>query len=112
MESPSYGPYWPDIAADGWFDSPSRLVPALIVHGFWDQEDIYGAPAVYAALERHDKANDLNFLAAGPWYHGQHFADGSRRHSQPGGAGSSRTNASSMEGLTWQPGLVSRSRNL
>jgi putative CocE/NonD family hydrolase len=52
-------------------------VPALHVHGFWDQEDIYGSPAVYAALEKHDRANDKNFFAAGPWYHGQHFADGS-----------------------------------
>lgn len=78
MESPSYGPYWRDVAADRWFDSPPRLVPTLHVHGFWDQEDIYGAPAVYAALERHDKANDLNFFVAGPWYHGQHFANGSR----------------------------------
>jgi putative CocE/NonD family hydrolase len=78
MESPSYGPYWRDVAADRWFDSPPRLVPALHVHGFWDQEDIYGAPAVYAALERHDKANDLNYFVAGPWYHGQHFAHGSR----------------------------------
>ena len=77
MEFPSYGPYWRDVAADQWFDSPPRLVPALHVHGFWDQEDIYGSPAVYAALERYDTANDLNYFAAGPWYHGQHFADGS-----------------------------------
>jgi len=78
MESPSYGPYWKDCAADRWFDAPKRLVPTLHVHGFWDQEDIYGAPAVYAALEAHDRGNDRNFFAAGPWYHGQHFADGSR----------------------------------
>ncbi len=77
MEFPSYGPYWREVAADRWFESPPRLVPALHVHGFWDQEDIYGAPAVYAALERHDKTNELNFFVAGPWYHGQHFADGS-----------------------------------
>jgi putative CocE/NonD family hydrolase len=77
MESPSYGPYWKDCAADRWFDSPSRLVPTLHVHGYWDQEDIYGAPAVYAALERHDSNNDYNYFAAGPWYHGQHFSDGS-----------------------------------
>ena len=57
---------------------PIPLVPALTVHGLWDQEDIYGAPAAYAALERLDPANDHNFFAAGPWYHGQHFADGSR----------------------------------
>ena len=29
------------------------------------------------ALEAHDRGNDTNFFAAGPWYHGQHFADGS-----------------------------------
>ncbi len=78
MDSPSYGPYWRDCAADHWFDTPSRVVPTLHVHGFWDQEDIYGAPAVYAALEAHDRGNDRNFLAAGPWYHGQHWSDGTR----------------------------------
>lgn len=77
MENPAYGPYWRDCAADRWFDAPSRLVPTLHVHGFWDQEDIYGSPAVYAAIEKHDRANDKNFFTAGPWYHGQHFADGS-----------------------------------
>jgi hypothetical protein len=78
MESPAYGPYWRDVAADRWFDAPPRTVPTLHVHGLWDQEDIYGAPAAYAALETHDRANDRNFLVAGPWYHGQHFADGHR----------------------------------
>ncbi|MGD8897799.1 MAG: CocE/NonD family hydrolase [Acidobacteriota bacterium] len=77
MESPSYGPYWRDCAADQWFDAPKRRVPTLHVHGLWDQEDIYGSPAAYSALERYDAANDTNFFVAGPWYHGQHFADGS-----------------------------------
>jgi putative CocE/NonD family hydrolase len=77
MEFPEYGPYWKGVAADQWFESPGRLVPALHVHGFWDQEDIYGSPAAYAALERLDTNNDLNYFAAGPWYHGQHFEDGS-----------------------------------
>jgi putative CocE/NonD family hydrolase len=77
MENPSYGPYWREVAADRWFDSPSRLVPTLHVHGIWDQEDIYGSPAVYEALEKHDIENELNYFVAGPWYHGQHFADGS-----------------------------------
>jgi hypothetical protein len=77
MAHPSYGPYWKDCAADRWFFRPARLVPTLHVHGFWDQEDIYGSPAVYEALEVHDRANDRNFFAAGPWYHGQHFDDGS-----------------------------------
>lgn len=77
MKNPNYGPYWKDVAADRWFDSPLRIVPTLHVHGFWDQEDIYGAPAVYTVMEKHDKENDLNYFAAGPWYHGQVWADGS-----------------------------------
>ena len=77
VENPGYGPYWRDCAADQWFDAPKRMVPTLHVHGLWDQEDIYGSPAAYAALEKHDTGNDTNFFVAGPWYHGQHFADGS-----------------------------------
>jgi putative CocE/NonD family hydrolase len=77
IENPSYGPYWRDVAADQWFDEPPRLVPALHVHGFWDQEDIYGSPAAYEAVEKHDLDNNMNFFVAGPWYHGQHFDDGS-----------------------------------
>jgi putative CocE/NonD family hydrolase len=78
MKSPSYGPYWRAVAADRWFDGRARQVPTLHVHGFWDQEDIYGAPAVYRQLEEYDTNNDLNYFAAGPWYHGQHFGEGSR----------------------------------
>jgi putative CocE/NonD family hydrolase len=77
MQYPAYGPYWKDCAADQWFERPpARLVPTLHVHGQWDQEDIYGAPAVYAALERYDAGNDANFLAIGPWSHGGHFRTG------------------------------------
>ncbi len=78
VENPSYGPYWRDVAADRWFDKPPRLVPTLHVDSFGDQEDIYGSPAAYEALERHDADNDMNFFVAGPWRHGQHFRDGSR----------------------------------
>jgi len=78
VENPSYGPYWQDVAADQWFDKPPRLVPALHVHSLWDQEDIYGSPAAYAAVEKHDVNNDLNYFVAGPWSHGQHYRDGSQ----------------------------------
>jgi putative CocE/NonD family hydrolase len=77
MRWPGYGPYWQDVAADQWFNTVSRFVPTMHVHGFWDQEDIYGAPAVYEALEKYDSLNNLNFFVAGPWYHGQHWDDGS-----------------------------------
>jgi putative CocE/NonD family hydrolase len=52
-------------------------VPTMLVHGLWDQEDIYGAPAVYRAIEPKDTANDKVFLVLGPWYHGQEIGDGS-----------------------------------
>ena len=78
VENPAYGPVWQTIAADQWFDAPKRLVPTLHVHGLWDQEDIYGSPAVYAAIEKHDRRNDANYFVAGPWYHGQHFSSGER----------------------------------
>jgi uncharacterized protein len=48
-----------------------------LVHSVWDQEDIYGAPAVYKAIEPKDTSNDKVFLVIGPWYHGQMIADGS-----------------------------------
>ena len=49
----------------------------MLVHSLWDQEDIYGATAVYKALEPKDSANDKVFLVLGPWYHGQEIDDGS-----------------------------------
>jgi len=52
-------------------------VPVMLVHSLWDQEDIYGAPAVYKAIEPKDTGNDKVFLVLGPWYHGQEIADGS-----------------------------------
>jgi uncharacterized protein len=49
----------------------------MLVHSLWDQEDIYGAIAVYKALEPKDAGNDRVFLVIGPWHHGQEIADGS-----------------------------------
>jgi putative CocE/NonD family hydrolase len=49
----------------------------MLVHSLWDQEDIYCAPAVYAAIEPKDRRNNKVFLVIGPWYHGQMIGDGS-----------------------------------
>src|SRR5262249_49768978 len=43
----------------------------------WDQEDIYGATAVYRAIKPKDTGNDKVFLVLGPWHHGQAIRDGS-----------------------------------
>jgi hypothetical protein len=44
-------------------------VPTLVVGGFWDQEDLYGALTTYQALQEHDRKH-LVFLVEGPWNHG------------------------------------------
>ena len=49
-------------------------VPMMLVHSLWDQEDIYGAPAVYKAHQTKDTNNDKVFLVMGPWHHGQEIA--------------------------------------
>src|SRR3954454_2443957 len=57
--------------------SRSLTVPVMLVHSLWDQEDIYGAMAVYKVLEPKDTNNDKVYLVLGPWHHGQEIADGS-----------------------------------
>ena len=59
-----------------WRAQPLK-VPVMLVHSLWDQEDIYGAPAVYKAIEPKDTGNDKVFLVIGPWHHGQMIGDGS-----------------------------------
>jgi putative CocE/NonD family hydrolase len=77
LEHPSYDAFWRDQAMDKVLGSRPLSVPVMLVHGLWDQEDIYGSPAVYAALEPKDTANDRVFLVLGPWNHGQQIHEGS-----------------------------------
>ena len=77
LEHPSYDAFWREQAMDRVLASQPLTVPTMIVHSLWDQEDIYGAIAVYKALEPKDSANDKVFLVMGPWHHGQEIVDGS-----------------------------------
>ncbi|QEH34435.1 Cocaine esterase [Aquisphaera giovannonii] len=76
-EHPSYDAFWQQQAVDKLLAERPLKVPVMLVHSLWDQEDIYGAPAVYKAIEPKDTGNDKVFLAIGPWYHGQVILDGS-----------------------------------
>jgi len=78
LEHPSYDAFWRDQALDRILAAQPLSVPVMLVHSLWDQEDIYGAIAVYKAIEPKDAANDKVFLVMGPWHHGQEIADGSR----------------------------------
>jgi putative CocE/NonD family hydrolase len=77
LEHPSYDAFWRDQAVDRVLAGQPLKVPVMLVHSLWDQEDIYGAPAVYKAIEPKDTGNDKVFLVMGPWHHGQEIADGS-----------------------------------
>ena len=77
LEHPSYDSFWQEQAVDKLLAKEPLKVPVMLVHSLWDQEDIYGAIAVYKAIEPKDTNNDKVFLVMGPWHHGQEIADGS-----------------------------------
>jgi putative CocE/NonD family hydrolase len=77
LAHPSYDAFWRDQAVDRVLAEQPLAVPVMLVHSLWDQEDIYGAPAVYRAIEPKDTGNDKVFLVLGPWHHGQAIRDGS-----------------------------------
>jgi putative CocE/NonD family hydrolase len=77
VEHPAYDAFWQDQAVDKLLAEQPLKTPVMLVHSLWDQEDIYGAPAVYKAIEPKDRANDMVFLVIGPWHHGQEIGDGS-----------------------------------
>jgi uncharacterized protein len=69
MQNPDYTEFWSLQAVDQWMAAQPLTVPTLLMLGQWDQEDSYGAPAVYRAMEPKDTGNDKLFLAIGPWRH-------------------------------------------
>ena len=69
LENPAYTEFWSLQAVDQWLAAQPLKVPTLLEVGQWDQEDSYGAPAVYRALEPKDKNNDMVSLHIGPWRH-------------------------------------------
>ena len=75
LEHPSYDAWWSGQAVDRVLAAQPLKVPVMLVHSLWDQEDIYGAPAVYRAIKPLDVNNDKVFLVMGPWHHGQEIED-------------------------------------
>jgi putative CocE/NonD family hydrolase len=74
---PSYDSFWSDQAVDKVLAAQPLKVPTMLVHSLWDQEDIYGALAVYRAIKPKDKSGDMVKLVMGPWHHGQEIEAGS-----------------------------------
>ncbi|HUI43607.1 MAG TPA: CocE/NonD family hydrolase [Terriglobia bacterium] len=77
LQHPGYDAFWQDQAMDKVLANQPLKVPVMLVDSLWDQEDIYGAIAVYKAIKPKDTDNDHVFLVLGPWHHGQEIGDGS-----------------------------------
>ena len=65
LTQPAYTSFWQAMAVEDRIGSMD--VPTLEVGGYWDQEDMWGTQAEYAALKNH---HDPVFLVLGPWIHG------------------------------------------
>ncbi len=80
LTQPTYTKFWQAMAVEPHLRKPE--VPTLEVGGYWDQEDMWGTQAEYAALRAHDmfgvaeakasnaKAEHKVFMVLGPWNHG------------------------------------------
>src|SRR4029077_17035083 len=77
LAHPGYDAFWRDQAVDKVLAAQPLKVPVMLVHSLWDQEDIYGAIAVYKAIKPKDTDNNKVFLVMGPWHHGQEIREGS-----------------------------------
>jgi uncharacterized protein len=77
IEHPAYDQFWQDQALDKILAREPLKIPVMLVASLWDQEDIYGAPALYRGLKPKDTNNDMVYLVLGPWHHGQEIHEGS-----------------------------------
>ena len=77
IEHPNYDSWWQQQAMDRILAAEPLKVPTMVVGSLWDQEDIYGAPALYKALKDKPGNKDKLFLVLGPWHHGQEIEDAS-----------------------------------
>jgi uncharacterized protein len=73
---PAYDSFWQEQAVDKLLAKEPLKVPMLIVSGLFDQEDIYGGPALYKALAPKDPHGEVIHLVIGPWNHGGGRRDG------------------------------------
>jgi putative CocE/NonD family hydrolase len=71
LDHPAYDDFWRSRAVQ--YHLTTVAVPTLEVGGWWDQEDLWGPQAEYAALEPHNQPSDPKhrvFMVLGPWRHG------------------------------------------
>jgi putative CocE/NonD family hydrolase len=67
----AYDSFWQEQAVDKLLAKHPLTVPMLIVGGLFDEQDIYGSPALYKALSPKDPNGKFVHLVLGPWNHAQ-----------------------------------------
>jgi len=76
IDHPAYDAVWQGQALDKLLAGRPIQVPMLLVAGRYDEQDQYGAPAVFRALHPLDRDHKVSLLA-GPWAHMGVNGDGS-----------------------------------
>ena len=91
-EHQSYDDYWQSQAMDRILAKEPMTVPMMIVSGLFDQEDIYGGPALFRALGPRDPEGKMVHLCSAPGTTGRGAARGvalawcSSKATPPGGS--------------------------
>ncbi|HAL82714.1 MAG TPA: X-Pro dipeptidyl-peptidase [Mucilaginibacter sp.] len=68
MAYPNYDPFWQGMNIRPHL---KNITPAtMVVGGFFDAEDCFGALHVFEALQKQNPASHPNMLVMGPWFHG------------------------------------------
>ena len=70
VEHTAYDSFWQGQAVDKIMAAEPIKVPTMIVDGLFDQEDIYGGPALFKALAPKDPKGEMIHFVLGPWNHG------------------------------------------
>jgi putative CocE/NonD family hydrolase len=76
VQHTAYDGFWQGQAVDKLLAAEPIKVPMMIVDGLFDQEDIYGGPALFKALAPKDPKGEMIHLILGPWNHGQGRREG------------------------------------
>ena len=108
IDNPAYTEFWQEQAVDRLLSAAPLKVPTMMVHGLYDQEDIYGPIATYNTLESKDVGNDMNYLVIGPWIHGQSWNDGSKLGKIRLGADTSLSFRENLRQAFWDKHLKAR----
>ncbi len=68
MAHPNYDVFWQGMNIRPHL---KNITPAtMVVGGFFDAEDAFGAQQVFKAIEKQNPATHPNMLVLGPWFHG------------------------------------------